>query len=409
MARAIICLLDSFGIGGAPDAADFFNDGVPDTGANTFLHIAEKCAAGEGDLKGVRAGPLHLPNMDQLGLGAAGELSVGTLAPGFSNKPLGTWGAAREVSIGKDTPSGHWEIAGLPVPFAWGYFPKAEPTFPDELIKEFVANAGLPGILGNVHASGTQIMAELGEEHIRTGKPICYSSADSVMQIAAHEKHFGLNRLYEICEIAFELTAPLKIGRVIARPFLGEDAHSFERTGNRRDFAIPPPEPTLLDRLKDAGRQVYAIGKISDIYAGHGITHKIKASGNMTLFDKTLEAMEMTHDGGLIFTNFVDFDQDFGHRRDVPGYANALEQFDKRLPELIAKMRDDDLLVITADHGNDPSWTGTDHTREQVPVLCYAPSLKGRAIGLRPTFADIGQSIGQWLGVEPGPHGTSFL
>lgn len=187
------------------------------------------------------------------------------------------------------------------------------------------------------------------------------------------------------------------------------EVSSFERTGNRRDFAIPPPEPTLLDRLKDAGRQVYAIGKISDIYAGHGITHKIKASGNMTLFDKTLEAMEMTHDGGLIFTNFVDFDQDFGHRRDVPGYANALEQFDRRLPELIAKMRDDDLLVITADHGNDPSWTGTDHTREQVPVLCYAPSLKGRAIGLRPTFADIGQSIGQWLGVELGPHGTSFL
>ncbi len=409
MPRVILAVLDSFGIGGAPDAASFFNDERPDTGANTFLHIAEACAVGKGDQDGLRAGPLNLPNLDKLGLGAAGELSSGTLAPGFTNQPAGLWGVAREVSIGKDTPSGHWEIAGVPVPFEWGYFPKTVPTFPDELIADFVAEAGLPGILGNKHASGTVVINELGEEHIRTGKPICYTSADSVFQIAAHETHFGLERLYEICEIAFKYTKPLKIGRVIARPFVGEDPASFKRTGNRRDFAIAPPEPTLLDRNQQAGQQVFAIGKISDIYAGQGVTHKMKANGNMKLFDRTLEAMEMADDRALIFTNFVDFDQDFGHRRDIPGYANALEQFDRRLPELVSQMRDDDLLVLTADHGNDPSWSGTDHTREQVPVLCFSPALATGSFGLRPTFADIGESIAHWLGLPPGRHGTSFL
>ena len=313
------------------------------------------------------------------------------------------------MSKGKDTPSGHWEIAGVPVPFEWGYFPQTLPTFPPELIAEFVRRANLPGILGDKHASGVPIIQEFGEEHIRTGKPICYTSIDSVFQIAAHETHFGLERLYEICQIAFELTEPLKIGRVIARPFSGETRDTFKRTGNRRDFAIAPPEPTLLDRVKDAGRDVYAIGKISDIYAGHGVTHKIKASGNMVLFDRTLEAMEMAGDGGLIMTNFVDFDQEYGHRRDVPGYAEALMAFDRRLPEIVAKMRSDDLLVLTADHGNDPTWIGTDHTREQVPILCFSPSLSAGEIGLRNTFADIGESIARWLGLAPGRHGRSFL
>lgn len=409
MPRVILCVLDSFGIGGAPDTAKFFNDGVPDTGADTFGHIAQSCAKGEGDREGVRSGPLILPNLDKLGLGAAGKLSTGTLAPGFSEIAAGFWGVGREISIGKDTPSGHWEIAGVPVPFEWGYFPHTIPTFPDEMIATFVEQAGLPGILGNKHASGTVIIGELGEEHIKTGKPICYTSADSVFQIAAHETHFGLDRLYEICEIAFKLTEPMKIGRVIARPFVGEDVESFKRTGNRHDYAIAPPEPTLLDWIKDAGQQVFAIGKISDIYAGHGVTHKIKASGNMNLFDKTLEAMEMTADGALIFTNFVDFDQEFGHRRDVPGYANALEQFDRRLPELIAKMAPDDLLILTADHGNDPTWIGTDHTREQVPILCFSPALKAGSMGLRHSFADIGASIAQWLGLTQRGHGTSYL
>jgi len=409
MPRAILCVLDSFGIGGAPDAHKFFNDGVPDTGANTFLHIAEACADGRGDREDIRSGLLNLPNMDKLGLGAAGKLSVGELAPGFTDQPAGYWGAAREVSIGKDTPSGHWEIAGVPVPFDWGYFPKQTPTFPENMITAIVEEAELPGILGNTHASGTVIIEDLGEEHIRTGKPICYTSADSVFQIAAHETHFGLERLYDLCEIVFKHTAPLNIGRVIARPFIGETAADFKRTSNRRDFAIKPPEPTLLDRTKAAGKQVYAIGKISDIYAGQGVTHKIKASGNMNLFARTLEAMEMADDGALIFTNFVDFDQEYGHRRDVPGYANALEQFDMRLPEMIAAMRPDDLLVLTADHGNDPTWTGTDHTREQVPVLMFSPLLNPGTFGLRDTFADIGETVAHWLGLTPGAHGTSFL
>ena len=392
MPRAILCILDSFGIGGAPDAADY-----GDTGSDTLGHIAQNYG-------------LHLPNLDALGLGAAAKLSTGSLPRGLTAEPKGgRWGVGREVSKGKDTPSGHWEIAGVPVPFEWGYFPLSEPTFPPDLIAQLIERSGIPGILGDRHASGTTIIAELGEESIRTGKPICYTSIDSVFQIAAHETHFGLDRLYALCETAFALTAPLRIGRVIARPFVGETAATFKRTGNRRDFAIAPPEPTLLDRAKDAGRQVYAIGKISDIYAAHGVTHKMKATGNMALFDRTLEAMEMAADGAFIMTNFVDFDQEYGHRRDVPGYARALEAFDARLPELISKLRPDDLVVLTADHGNDPTWCGSDHTREQTPILAFSPGLAPGTLGIRPTFADIGESIARWLGLAPGPHGKSFL
>jgi phosphopentomutase len=392
MPRAILCILDSFGIGGAPDAGDY-----GDTGSDTLGHIAANY-------------DLHLPNMDALGLGAAAQLSTGNIPRGLTAEPRGgRWGVGREVSKGKDTPSGHWEIAGVPVPFDWGYFPHTDPTFPPDLIAQLIEKSGIPGILGDRHASGTTIIAELGEESIRSGKPICYTSIDSVFQIAAHETHFGLDRLYKLCETAFELTAPLNIGRVIARPFVGETAKTFKRTGNRRDFAIAPPEPTLLDRAKSAGRQVYAIGKISDIYAGHGVTHKIKATGNMALFDRTLEAMEMAADGAFIMTNFVDFDQEYGHRRDVPGYAQALEAFDARLPELISTMRPDDLVVLTADHGNDPTWRGSDHTREQVPIMVFSPSLAAGSLGIRHTFADIGESIARWLGLAPGPHGKSFL
>jgi len=405
MPRVILCVLDSFGIGGAPDAGDY-----GDEGANTLLHIAEACAAGKGDRKDLRAGPLNLPNMDALGLGAAGRLASGVLAPGLTGAARGgRWGVGREISKGKDTPSGHWEIAGVPVPFEWGYFSQTVPAFPADLVAELIAKAELPGILGNCHASGTTIIAELGEESVRTGKPICYTSVDSVFQIAAHETHFGLDRLYRVCEIAFRITSPLRIGRVIARPFVGETARTFKRTGNRRDFAIPPPEPTLLDRAKEAGRGVFAVGKISDIFAGSGVTHKLKATGNMKLFEATLDAMGMAGDGALIFTNFVDFDQEYGHRRDVPGYAAALEAFDARLPELIAKLRDDDLLILTADHGNDPSWAGTDHTREQVPILVFSPSLSKGEVGIRQSFADIGASAARWLGLSEGPHGRSFL
>lgn len=405
MPRAILCILDSVGIGGAPDA-----DAYGDVGANTVGHIAEFAAAGKADRAGLRSGPLVVPNMDAMGLGAAVQLSTGTLPPNLSATPKGgRFGVGREVSKGKDTPSGHWEIAGVPVPFEWGYFPQTEPTFPAELITEFIARAKLPGILGDKHASGTDIIAALGEESIRTGKPICYTSIDSVFQIAAHESHFGLERLYEICQIAFELTEPLNIGRVIARPFIGEDAAGFKRTGNRRDFAISPPEPTLLDRNQAAGHQVFAIGKISDIYAGHGVTHKLKGTGLPQLFDKTLEALEMAADRAFVMTNFVDFDSEYGHRRDVPGYAAALEYFDTCLPELIAKLAHDDLLILTADHGNDPTWPGTDHTREQTPILLFSPSLGPGEIGIRSTFADIGETIAAWLGLAPGRHGKSFL
>ena len=405
MPRVILCVLDSVGIGGAPDAADF-----GDAGSCTVGHIAEQCALGNCDVEGVRAGPLAVPNMNNLGLGAAIELSVGKIPSGLENAvPAGVWGVGREVSIGKDTPSGHWEIAGLPVPFAWGYFPDTIPTFPDDLIASVVREAGLPGILGNKHASGTAIIQELGAEHVRTGKPICYTSVDSVFQIAAHETSFGLQRLYDLCEIVFRHTAPLKIGRVIARPFIGDEKSGFVRTGNRRDFAIDPPGEILLDRVKAAGRQMIAIGKISDIYAGRGVTHKIKAHGNMNLFDRTLEAMEMAPDGALIMTNFVDFDSEYGHRRDVAGYAGALEAFDRRIPEIVARMQPDDLLLLTADHGNDPTAPGTDHTREQTPILMFSPALQPATVGLRKTFADIGQSVSTWLGLPAGEHGTSFL
>lgn len=405
MPRAIVCVLDSVGIGGAPDAADY-----GDLGANTLGHIAQWAAEGRADRAGLRSGALNIPNLDSMGMGAAIALSTGLAAPGLSVKPKGgRFGVGREVSKGKDTPSGHWEIAGVPVSFDWGYFPQTIPAFPEQLVAELVRRTGVPGILGNKHASGTDVLLELGEEHLRTGMPICYTSVDSVFQIAAHESHFGLNRLYDFCKVAFELTEPFRIGRVIARPFLGESAAEFKRTGNRRDFAMQPPEATLLDRNQAAGNHVYAIGKISDIYAGSGVTHKLKGTGIPELFNKTLDAMDMAADRSLIMSNFVDFDSEYGHRRDVPGYAGALELLDRLLPQMISRMRQDDLLVITADHGNDPTWPGTDHTREQVPILVFSPILPPGEIGIRSSFADIGETIAAWLGLPPGPHGKSFL
>ncbi|MBA8899250.1 phosphopentomutase [Phyllobacterium sp. P30BS-XVII] len=404
MSRAFLFVLDSFGIGGAPDAAAF-----GDAGATTLGHIAEACAQGRGDRTGLRSGPLALPKMASLGLFHAASLASNFEIPSETTDPVGLWGAAEEVSNGKDTPSGHWEIAGVPVTFNWGYFPQTIPTFPDSLIAEAVRRANLPGILGNKHASGTDIIEEYGEEHIRSGQPIFYTSTDSVIQIAAHEQHFGLGRLYKLCEIMRELVDPLNIGRVIARPFVGETRETFERTGNRRDYSVPPPEPTLLDRLTDAGRTVIAIGKIGDIYAHKGVSQVRKANGNMALFDETLIAMDDAQDGDLVFTNFVDFDMLYGHRRDVPGYAAALEAFDRRLPEALAKLRAGDLLILTADHGCDPTFKGTDHTRERVPVLCFGPDLPHGSLGIRPTFADIGETIAAHLDIAPGLHGKSFL
>lgn len=406
MARAFLFVLDSFGVGGARDA-----DAYDDLGSNTLGHIAEFCAAGIADRAGLREGPLKLPNMSSLGLLEIARLASGDYPAGMHrpDRIFGLHGAANEVSRGKDTPSGHWEIAGTPVMFDWGYFPDKTDAFPPELVEAICSEGAVPGILGNCHASGTDIIAQLGEEHIRTGKPICYTSSDSVLQIAAHEVHFGLERLLDLCQTMRRLVDPLNIGRVIARPFIGETAAEFERTGNRRDFSIPPPEPTLLNRAVDAGRTVHAIGKIGDIFAHQGISRVVKANGNAALMAATLEAMDLAADGDLVFTNFVDFDQLYGHRRDVPGYAAALEAFDLMLPEIHRRLKPGDLVVLTADHGCDPTWRGTDHTRERVPIMAFGPGIRSRDIGLRPTFADIGETIAAHLSLPAGSHGWSFL
>ncbi len=399
MGRAIILVLDSFGIGATDDAERF-----GDAGANTLGSIARVRAASP-------EGPLKLPNLARLGLFDANRDSAGAYPEGVTppDRIDGTYGFAEELSSGKDTPSGHWEIAGVPVLFDWGYFSDRENSFPAELLDELVRRTGVPGVLGNCHSSGTEILKELGEEHRSTGKPIVYTSADSVFQVAAHEETFGLDRLYEFCEIARELVDAYRIGRVIARPFVGTSSENFVRTGNRRDLTTPPHAPTVLDKLVAAGGDVISIGKIADIYAHQGITKKIKASGNEALFDATLDELDSAGDRSIVFTNFVDFDMLYGHRRDVPGYASALEYFDARLPEILGKLRDDDLLVLTADHGCDPTWEGSDHTREHIPVLAIGAGLKSGSIGKRQSFADIGQTIASFFRLEPMDYGTSFL
>lgn len=401
--RAIIGVLDSFGIGAAPDA-----DRFGDSGANTFGHIASACAEGRAD-SDRRKGPLQVPNLLALGLGLAAH-DADPRVPAFANGPAtGLYGAAAELSKGKDTPSGHWEMMGLPVDYDWGYFPETVPSFPKQLIDDFIARTGVPGVLGDCHASGTVIIDALGEEHIRTGKPIVYTSADSVFQIAAHETHFGLERLYEISRIARELVDPYNVGRVIARPFIGEGKGSFKRTYNRHDYAMPPRAPTLLDIARQNGRDVIGIGKISDIFAGQGISRSIKTEGNADTFDRMLDCVGDAPDGSITFANFVDFDQSFGHRRDVAGYAQALEEFDARIPALLAALKPGDLVVFSADHGCDPTMPGSDHTREYIPVIAFGPGIAPGAIGKRGSFADIGQSIAGHLGLPTLAHGKSFL
>lgn len=366
MSRAFLVVMDSVGIGGAPDAGEFFNGSVPDTGANTLLHIAQACASGQADER--RSGPLHIPNLDALGFGAALTLASAEVAPGLGVTPTGVWGAAQEISRGKDTPSGHWEIAGVPVPWDWHYFPTTSPTFPATLTAEICALAGVGAVLGDKHSSGTVILEELGEAHMQTGLPIVYTSADSVVQIAAHEETFGLERLLDLCRAVAPMVHDMRVGRVIARPFVGSKSEGFTRTTNRRDFAIKPPSPTLCDWAQAAGRKVHAVGKIGDIFAHQGID-EVRKGADTDLMEHLLELLDEAADGDLVFANFVEFDAKYGHRRDIAGYARALEWFDAQLPRLFAKMRPGDLMLFTADHGNDPSWPGTDHTRERVPVL----------------------------------------
>jgi len=406
MKRAIIVVLDSFGIGASEDA-----DRFGDAGANTLGHIADACAAGQCDTQ-ARSGPLRLPNLIRLGLGKAAEASCGHFPAGLDADAdiIGAYGYAKELSSGKDTPSGHWEIAGVPVLFEWGYFTAKHNSFPQPLLERIVERAGLPGYLGNCHASGTEVLDTLGEEHMRTGKPIFYTSVDSVFQIACHERTFGLERLLTLCHIVREELAPYNIGRVIARPFIGNRAGEFERTGNRRDLSLPPPAPTVLQKLvEEKGGQVISVGKIADIYAGCGITRKVKATGIPALFDATLTEVRRAGDNSIVFTNLVDFDSAYGHRRNIAGYAAALEYFDRRLPELLTLLEGEDLLILTADHGCDPTWTGTDHTREHIPVLLYGPRVTPGFLGRRETFADIGQTLARYFGTTPMEYGRVMI
>lgn len=395
--RVFVFMMDSFGIGGAPDAGKYANEG-----ANTLGHIAA-----------VNLG-LKIPNLLALGLGAAAKGASGVFPAVGAQPPAALrlpskFGHAREISVDKDTVSGHWEMAGLPNLQGWGHFPPQYPSFPAELTNALANEAGLAGILGNKAASGTVIIQELGEEHIRSGKPICYTSADSCFQIAAHEKYFGLERLYDVCETAYRLVQSYHIGRIIARPFVGERAGEFVRTADRRDYAAQPFGETLLDRLNAAGHEVIAVGAINDIYAHRGITKGVRAAGLEALWDATLREMKTAPSGSLVFTNFEDFDMLYGHRRDVKGYARALEYFDRRLPEILPFLQNDDLVFITADHGNDPTYAGTDHTREQVPVLMFGRKAAAEDIGQRDTYADIGQTIAAYFEIRPLDYGVSFL
>ena len=391
MTRAFLVVMDSVGIGGAPDAASFFNGDVPDTGANTVGHIAKVVG-------------LDVPTLSAMGLGRAVRLASGLEASALGGEVTGAWGAATEVSRGKDTPSGHWELAGVPVPWEWHYFPATEPAFPPDLVAEVCRLAGTDGILGNKHASGTAIIDELGEEHLRTGWPICYTSVDSVFQIAAHEESFGLDRLIALCrDLAPKLHA-MKVGRVIARPFLGGQG-TFKRTPHRRDFAIAPPARTLCDWVHDAGGRVHAVGKIGDIFSMQGIDTLSKGP-DRDLMGHLHRLASEAEEGSLTFANFVEFDTDHGHRRDPKGYARQLEWFDAEVGRLLGNLGDGDLLVITADHGNDPTWTGTDHTRERVPVLMHG--VGARELGLM-AFVDVGASVAAHLGVPSQGPGRSVL
>lgn len=391
MARAFLVVIDSVGIGGAPDAEQFFNDTRPDSGANTLAHIAQ--AAG-----------LSVPVMESLGLFKALELASGEVIAGGAT-PVGAWGAATEISRGKDTPSGHWELTGVPVPWDWTVFPKTEPCFPPELVAEVCRLAGTEGILGNRHASGTVVLDEEGAEHMRSGWPICYTSADSVFQIAAHEESFGLQRLLDLCEAIAPMLHEMKIGRVIARPFTGTPETGFKRSANRHDYAIAPPAPTLCEWVQEAGQPVHAVGKIGDIFSMRGIDTCTKGRDHKLMGD-LLDLADTAAEGSLTFANFVEFDSEYGHRRDPQGYRDHLQWFDGELAKLIAKMGAGDLLIVTADHGNDPTWSGTDHTRERVPVLVHG--IGAKALG-HLAFTDIAASVAAHLGVANRGPGTSFL
>lgn len=391
MTRAFIIVIDSVGIGGAPDADQYFNGALPDTGANTIAHIAERV-------------DLTVPTLDAMGLGAAVQLASGQTARGLNTTPTGAWGAATEISRGKDTPSGHWELAGVPVPWEWHTFPDDNPAFPQALTAEICAAAGTEGILGNCHASGTVVIEDFGDAHVKSGWPICYTSADSVLQIAAHEDSFGLQRLYDLCAKIAPTLHAMKVGRVIARPFVGSSG-DYRRTANRKDFAIATPSPTICDYADKAGRKVYGVGKIGDIFSMRGI-HDLRKGRDADLMAHLHDLTAEAEDGALVFANLVEFDSEYGHRRDPSGYARHLNWFDNELATLLGHLRDDDLLIVTADHGNDPTWPGTDHTRERVPVLVHGAGI--RPLGLL-AFTDVAATVAAHLQIPYQGEGKSFL
>jgi len=382
--RVCLIVLDSAGIGEMPDAADW-----GDAGADTLGHILESRT-------------VNLPNLQRMGLGNIRKLSG--LAP--ASQPTGNFGKCTLLSNGKDTTTGHWEMAGIILKTGFPTFPQG---FPPRIIDAFVEASGVPGVLGNIPASGTEIIRSLGEEHVRTGRPIVYTSADSVFQIAAHEEVIPVDRLYEMCEIARKLLdGDDKVGRVIARPFLGQNSANFKRTENRHDYAVPPPRSNLLPLLSDEGLDVVCIGKIASIYDSLGVTEDINAKNNNQVIDETINALR-AKSRGLIFSNLVDFDMLYGHRRDTEGYAKALEHFDGRLPEIVEALGPRDLLIMTADHGNDPTKEGSDHTREYVPLLAYGKgAAAGVALGTRGSLADIGQTIADNF-EQTLANGSSFL
>jgi len=394
MKRVIWLVMDSFGIGNADDAKKF-----GDTGADTFGNISKNYS-------------LNIPNLTSLGLLKAYELNNSKtlrLQNSDSVRKGSFYGAAKEASVGKDTLSGHWEMAGVVMDLDMKYFEEKIPVFPKEMIDEIIEKGKIEGILGDRHASGIEIIDTLASEHVKTGKPIFYTSADSVIQIAAHEDSFGLQRLHKLCEVVREITMKDGIGRVIARPFLGDEKNGFERTKNRKDYSLRPSGESILEVALKNSKEVIGIGKIYDIFGGHGIGQKRLAYGLEGLMDETLTQMSELNSDGIIYTNFVDFDMEWGHRRDVIGYAKGLEYFDKRLPELIESLKDDDLLIITADHGCDPTHKGTDHTRENVPVFGMLKNKNLDNIGIRDTFADMAATISEHLGLPNSNFGKSFL
>ncbi len=403
MARAFLVVMDSVGIGGARDAGAYYNRDLPDLGANTLAHIAQACAAGRAE-EG-RSGPLCLPNLDSLGLGAAMRLASSVPFSGLTASATGRWGCANEMSPGKDTPTGHWELAGVPVPWQWHVFGDQTPAFDADLSAYVAKLAVTDGILGNCHGSGTDMLDQFGAAHLQSGWPICYTSADSVFQIAAHEERFGRDRLLALCEAVAPRLHAMKVGRVIARPFVGDCETGFTRTAHRRDYAMRPPAPVLTNWVQNAGQTVHAIGKIGDIFSMEGIDTVDKGPDSKLMQD-LFDRIETADDGSLTFANFVEFDSVYGHRRDVAGYARALEWFDAELGKLLPRLRGGDLLVVTADHGNDPTWPGTDHTRERVPVL-----VAGAGAGPlgHVGFADVAASIAKHLNVANAGTGRSFI